>query len=141
MKTCQRVWEIPITDVIIKAVEAMGEAQGIESLKLQTRRKPIFYPADWIAGVEYANDEYDEDDDDDDDENNDNENDDDEEAYDHIDQADIDEIFADDGNEQHQAQPDANPIDDEIDEVDDDPAEPEEDPEPEPEPGDPDQPA
>jgi len=53
--TRQRVWEIPVTDVVIRAVEKMGEEQGIKSLKLQNRRRTIFYPSDWIAGVDYEN--------------------------------------------------------------------------------------
>ncbi|MGC9260522.1 MAG: hypothetical protein ACP5I8_10685, partial [Phycisphaerae bacterium] len=53
--TRPRVVEIPITNLVIKAVEAMAEEQGIKSLKLQNRRKTIFYPADWIAGVDYMN--------------------------------------------------------------------------------------
>jgi hypothetical protein len=51
--TRPRVWEIPVTQVVINAVQTMAEAQGIKSLKLQNRRKTIFYPADWIAGVDY----------------------------------------------------------------------------------------
>ncbi len=52
--TRPRVVEVPITNLVIKAVEAMAEEQGIKSLKLQNRRKTIFYPADWIAGVDYV---------------------------------------------------------------------------------------
>jgi len=47
------VFEIPVTDTVIKHVEAVAEAQGIKSLKLANRRlKTRFYPADWIAGVD-----------------------------------------------------------------------------------------
>jgi len=51
--TQQHVWEIPVTDVVIKAVEQMGAEQGVKSLKLQNSQKDIFYPIDWIAGVDY----------------------------------------------------------------------------------------
>ena len=51
--TRPRVWEVPITDLVIKAVEAMAEKQGIKGLKMQNRNKSRFYPSDWIAGVEY----------------------------------------------------------------------------------------
>jgi len=42
-----------VTDTVIKHVEAMAEAQGIKNLKLTNRLKTRFYPADWIAGVDY----------------------------------------------------------------------------------------
>ena len=32
----------------------MAASQGVKSLKIQNRRKSHFYPADWIAGVDYA---------------------------------------------------------------------------------------
>jgi len=51
--TPNRVFEIPVTDTVIKHVEAMANAQGIKSLKLTNRLKTRFYPADWIAGVDY----------------------------------------------------------------------------------------
>jgi hypothetical protein len=130
-----------VTDVIIKAVETMAEAQGVKSLKLQNRRKTIFYPTDWIAGVEYDdenvnndnndNDEDDNDDNDDEDNENENDNDDnedaeveDEEAYDRIDQQDIDELVAEPkdnanptGMNEHE---DEAEDEEEIDEEDDD---------------------
>ena len=49
--TRPRVTEIPVTEVVLKAVEAMAEAQGIKSLKLKNRHKTVFYPANWLAGV------------------------------------------------------------------------------------------
>jgi hypothetical protein len=58
------VHEIPVTDVVIKAVKTMAYKQGFKSLKFKNRHGVIFYSADWIAGVDY-----DDDDDDDDDEN------------------------------------------------------------------------
>lgn len=39
--TRPKVWEVPVTQNVIKAVEAMAEEQGIKSLKLQNRRKTI----------------------------------------------------------------------------------------------------
>jgi len=51
--TPNRVFEIPVTNTVIKHVEAMAEAQGIKSLMLTNRLKTRFYPADWIAGVDY----------------------------------------------------------------------------------------
>ncbi|MGC9176782.1 MAG: hypothetical protein ACP5F1_06890 [Thermoplasmata archaeon] len=120
--TLPRVVEIPITNLVIKAVESMAEEQGIKSLKLQNHRKTIFYPADWIAGVDYINEN-----DDDNDDNNDNDNDetvtdenenemddtsDDAEQYDHVDQQEIEELFAEDPHNNRQeprAPEEANP--------------------------------
>ena len=60
---------LPVTDLIIKRVEAMAAKQGIKSLKIQNRTKSAFYPADWIAGVDYedTNNQNDEESDDEDD--------------------------------------------------------------------------
>jgi hypothetical protein len=75
------VHEIPVTDVVIKAVETMAYAQGFKTLKFKNRNGIIFQDADWIAGVDYDDDQAENDDSDDveadhqeeDDENNDNE--------------------------------------------------------------------
>ncbi|MGC8553854.1 MAG: hypothetical protein ACP5O7_13515, partial [Phycisphaerae bacterium] len=102
--TRPRAVEIPITNLVIKAVEAMAEEQGIKSLKLQNHRKTVFYPANWIAGVDYMNEnDNDNDNDNDDTDNDDNENQietdnttDNEEQYDCVDQQEIEELFAED---------------------------------------------
>jgi hypothetical protein len=47
------VHEIPVTDVVIKAVENMAYQQGFKSLKLKNRHGVIYHDADWIAGVDY----------------------------------------------------------------------------------------
>ncbi|MGC9237926.1 MAG: hypothetical protein ACP5GF_13725, partial [Thiomonas sp.] len=126
--TRPRVVEIPITNLVIKAVEAMAEEQGIKSLKLQNRRKTIFYPANWIAGVDYMNDNDNDDYTNENDDDNDNDNDDvfdndeneietdnttdDAEQYDHVDQQEIEEIFAEDPHKNRQeprAPEEANP--------------------------------
>jgi len=92
----------------------MAEEHGIKSLKLQNRRKTIFYPTDWIAGVDYEVNNNDNDNNDDDAEYNDNENNneyadddaiDDEEHFDRVDQQEVDELLADNPDEQ------ANPND------------------------------
>ena len=57
-RTTMKVWELPITDLVIKTVEEMAEAQGIKSLKLTGRNKRLLHPADWIAGVDYENQDY-----------------------------------------------------------------------------------
>ncbi|MGC8486574.1 MAG: Ig-like domain-containing protein, partial [Candidatus Baltobacteraceae bacterium] len=102
--TRPRVWEIPVTPVVIRAVETMAEEQGIKSLKLQNRRKTTLYLADWIAGVDYNNKNNDHDDEDDteyeNEENNNAEYEDDdaiedEENFDRVNQQEIDEILAD----------------------------------------------
>jgi hypothetical protein len=56
------VHEIPVTDVVIKAVETMAYAQGFTTLKFKNRNKIIFHDADWIAGVDYDDNEEDNDD-------------------------------------------------------------------------------
>jgi hypothetical protein len=47
------VHEIPVTDVVIKAVENMAYQQGSKSLKFKNRNGVIYHDADWIAGVDY----------------------------------------------------------------------------------------
>ena len=81
------VHEIPVTDVVIKAVETMAFAQGFTTLKFKNRNKIIFHDADWIAGVDY--DENEEENDDDEpytQEDDDNDNEEDEQGLDPIDQ-------------------------------------------------------
>jgi hypothetical protein len=50
---------IPVTNVVIKAVEAMAYKQGFKSLKFKNRHGVIFHDSDWIAGVD--NDDNDDD--------------------------------------------------------------------------------
>jgi hypothetical protein len=47
------VHEIPVTDVVIKAVDNMAYQQGFKSLKFKNRNGVIYHDADWIAGVDY----------------------------------------------------------------------------------------
>ena len=72
--TRARVKVLPVTETVIKAVEAMAYKQGFQSLKFKNRHGVVFHDADWIAGVDY--DDY-QDDDQDDDQGNVDENDDD----------------------------------------------------------------
>jgi hypothetical protein len=51
--TRARVTQIPVTDVVIKAIERIAEDQGFKSLKFKNRKGAIFHNADWIAGVDY----------------------------------------------------------------------------------------
>ena len=51
--TCARVWEIPIAPLIIKAVESLGEKQGVKTLKIVGKNKQPILPVDWVAGVDY----------------------------------------------------------------------------------------
>jgi hypothetical protein len=51
--TRARVTQIPVTDVVIKAIEQIAEDQGFKYLKFKNRKGPIFHNADWIAGVDY----------------------------------------------------------------------------------------
>jgi hypothetical protein len=47
------VHEIPVTDVVIKAVKRMAYNQGFKSLKFKKRNGVIYHHVDWIAGVDY----------------------------------------------------------------------------------------
>jgi hypothetical protein len=68
------VHEIPVTGVIIKAVEDMAYQQGSKSLKFKKRNSVIYYNADWIAGVDCDDpDDYDPEDIENEDEEYDNE--------------------------------------------------------------------
>jgi hypothetical protein len=51
--TRARVTQIPVTDVVIKAIERIAEDQGFKSLKFKNCKGTIFHDADWNAGVEY----------------------------------------------------------------------------------------
>ena len=55
--TCRKVTEIPVTDVVIKAVEAMAHNQGFKNLKFKNRHGVIFHYADWLAGVDYEDED------------------------------------------------------------------------------------
>jgi hypothetical protein len=46
------VHEIPVTDVVIKAVKNMAYQQGFKSLKFKNRNGVIYHNADWIKGVD-----------------------------------------------------------------------------------------
>ena len=51
--TRRKVTEIPVTELVIKAVEQMAYNEGFKSLKFKNRRGVIFHDTDWIAGVDY----------------------------------------------------------------------------------------
>ena len=51
--TRARVTLIPITENVIKAVNAMSEDQGIKGLKITNKRGIIYHPADRFAGVDH----------------------------------------------------------------------------------------
>jgi hypothetical protein len=51
--TRNRIWERPLTDLVIQTVESMAAEQGGTSLKLSGRNRVPLFPADWIEGVEY----------------------------------------------------------------------------------------
>ena len=116
--TATKVVELPITEHVIKAVAKMAEEQGDKSLKITGRNKQILHPAHWVAGVDYDNNNENQ-------SENEEENDEDfipdeetypeddnmvkEDCYDQIDQAEIDEIFADSGRSENNS---SNPTDD-----------------------------
>jgi hypothetical protein len=44
-----RVYQIPVIDVVIKAIEKIAEDQGFKSLKFKNPKGTIFHNADWIG--------------------------------------------------------------------------------------------
>jgi hypothetical protein len=95
--TQARVSQIPVTDIVIKAIEKIEEDQGFKSLKFKNCKGAIFHDADWIAGVDYdENIQQDADDDkaNEDDENEEQDKDIDEE-YDQIDDEEIEDLIED----------------------------------------------
>jgi hypothetical protein len=44
-------------DVVIKAVEKMAYDQDFKSIKFKNRNGVIFFDTDWIAGVDYEEDD------------------------------------------------------------------------------------
>jgi hypothetical protein len=48
-----QVTQIPVTDMVIKAIEQIAEDQGFKSLQFKNQKGAIFHDADWIAGVDY----------------------------------------------------------------------------------------
>ena len=54
---CHKVAEIPVTNVVIKAVEAMAHKQGFKNLKFKNGHGVIFHDADWLAGVDYEDED------------------------------------------------------------------------------------
>jgi hypothetical protein len=53
MITRNKIHERPLTNLVVRAIETMAEEQGIMTLKLTGQNKTQLYPADWIAGVKY----------------------------------------------------------------------------------------
>jgi hypothetical protein len=51
--TRRRVTEIPVTELVIQAVENMAHERGLATLKITGRHTSPISPADWIAGVDY----------------------------------------------------------------------------------------
>ena len=58
---CRKVTEIPVTNVVIKAIEVMAHKQGFKNLKFKNRHGVIFHDADWLAGVDYEDEDAEED--------------------------------------------------------------------------------
>ena len=52
-----RVQIMPITPQVIQQVENLAERQKIKSFKIKNRRGVLIYDSDWLAGVDYEDDE------------------------------------------------------------------------------------
>ena len=125
--TRPRCWEVPVTDIVIKTVEKMAAKQGVKSLKLTNRSKTIFYPADWIAGVDY-HDPIIDDDEDIDDANFDDDSDSDEdlsdEEYDDVDEEELEDLLAEPSQHRNgRSDNEANPTDSDNEDNENDPQE------------------
>jgi hypothetical protein len=59
------VHEIPVTDVVFKAVKTMAYDQGFKSMKFKNRNGVVFFDTDWIAGVDSEEDDIEDDGDED----------------------------------------------------------------------------
>ena len=112
--TTPRVYELPITPLIIETVENMAKEQGIKSLKIQGRNKQPLLPVDWIAGMDYdfenddeSDDDSEQSDDESDDESENEEDDDDEDGNgkEANEQAEIDQVYEDENRQEDEANP------------------------------------
>jgi hypothetical protein len=97
--TQARVTQIPITDVVIKAIERIAKDQGFKTLKFKNQKGSIFHDADWIAGVDYDDNipqDAEEEEAYDDNENKDPEDDENiDDEYDHIDEDELEDLIED----------------------------------------------
>jgi hypothetical protein len=97
--TRARVSQLPVTDMVIKAIEKIAEDQGFKSLKFKNRKGAILHDADWIAGVDYnENIQQDADDDEayEDDETRDQEQDEEiDDEYNRIDEEELEDLIKD----------------------------------------------
>ena len=90
-----RVWEVPITESVICAVDSLAELQGYKTLKLQGKNKTRLLPGDWDEEDEYIyDDDYDDEDEDEDAEDEEDEL----ETFDKVDKNEVDYITNDNNN-------------------------------------------
>ena len=101
----QKATQIPITPLVIRAVEALAKKEGMTAIKIENKFKKIIYHNDARPGIDYDDNTYDSDSDSDSDDEEyirghgpDIDNDDlaDEDTYDPIDQSEIDDLMTDD---------------------------------------------
>jgi hypothetical protein len=64
--TRPRVTEIPVTPLVIAAMESLAKKQGFTQIKMKDCSGVLLHPADWTAGVDYDEAEAPQNDDDDD---------------------------------------------------------------------------
>ena len=104
----QRVTQIPITPLFIKAVEALAKKEGMTQVKIENKFRKIIYHNDATPGVDYIDNTYDSESDSDDE---------DDEPFD-VDAASDDE--ADEDSDGDNIPMDPNEIEDLLDDDDDD---------------------
>ena len=99
--TRRKVTEIPITKLVIQAVEDMAKREGFKSLKFKNRNNVVFHDTGLIAGVDDNKDETEYDEEEEDEEYEDEEEEDVEEEpqeYDEVDRDEVEELMDDAAN-------------------------------------------
>ena len=64
MDRAGRIKVLPITQQVIDRVEQLAAKQGVKGFTIQNRDRKVFYPTDWLAGVDYDPENDDSDDED-----------------------------------------------------------------------------
>ena len=104
-----RVWEAPITESVIRAIESLAESQGHKMLKLTGKNKTRLLPSDWDEEEEYVYD-----DDYENDENSENDEDEQLDTFDEINEEEMGNIR----NDAEEAQENENDNDEEAEDED-----------------------
>ena len=103
-----RVWELPITESVIWAVESLAKLQGYTSLKLKGKNKTRLLPSNWDEEEEYIYDQnYEFEENDDEEDKNIKQLD----EFDNVDEDKVNDLNADNNNDNAEAAEDGNVVD------------------------------